>query len=166
MTRLALAIQQIILVRKYSLNLIESIEPADWFRQPQPGINHVAWQVGHLAVAQYWLTMNRVRGQRPEDAALLSEAFLQRYGRLSQPDPNPAQNPTPAELRATLDRVHAAALRELEQVPDSELDQPVGKPHPMFSTKLGAILWSAQHEMLHAGQIGLLRRLFGKEALW
>jgi hypothetical protein len=30
---------------------------------------------------------------------------------------------------------------------------------------LDALLFSSKHEMLHAGQIGLLRRLFGKQPL-
>jgi hypothetical protein len=29
-------------------------------------------------------------------------------------------------------------------------------------TRLGALLFSSHHEMLHAGQIGVLRRLLGK----
>jgi hypothetical protein len=35
----------------------------------------------------------------------------------------------------------------------------------MFSTKLEAITWCAKQEMIHVGQIGLLCRLFGNEAL-
>ena len=30
----------------------------------------------------------------------------------------------------------------------------------------GALIWLAQHEFSHAGQIGLLRRLLGNDALW
>jgi uncharacterized damage-inducible protein DinB len=35
----------------------------------------------------------------------------------------------------------------------------------MFETKREAIRWSIQHEFLHAGQIGLLRRLLGAAPL-
>ena len=35
----------------------------------------------------------------------------------------------------------------------------------MFKTKLEAITWCAQHEMIHVGQIGLLRHLFVHGAL-
>ena len=72
----------------------------------------------------------------------------------------------PQELRAVLDRVHVEALKLLPTLTEAELDQPVDKPPPVFTTKLGALLWCAQHEMPHAGQIGLLRRLFGKPPLW
>jgi hypothetical protein len=39
-------------------------------------------------------------------------------------------------------------------------------PHPFAKTKLLALLWCANHEMLHAGQIGLLRRLLGCPPMW
>ena len=42
----------------------------------------------------------------------------------------------------------------------------IGKPHSLFETKMGALYWSARHEMLHAGQIGLLKRLVGIPAAW
>jgi hypothetical protein len=35
-------------------------------------------------------------------------------------------------------------------------------PFAGFPTKFGSLLFCSHHEMLHAGQIGLLRRLTGK----
>jgi len=62
-------------------------------------------------------------------------------------------------------RVRKQAVEELGQLADSVLDEPTEKPHPMFSTKLGALAFCPLHEMLHAGQIGLLRRLSGSDPL-
>jgi long-subunit fatty acid transport protein len=45
---------------------------------------------------------------------------------------------------------------------DVELDMPVERPHPVFKTKLAAVEYCEPHEMVHAGQIALLRRLMGK----
>jgi hypothetical protein len=56
-------------------------------------------------------------------------------------------------------------LDELARLPGGVLDETVDNPHPMFSTKLGALMFCPFHEMLHAGQIGLLRRLFGNAPL-
>ena len=166
MSRLTLALEQITTVRKYTLNLIDSIDPADWFRQPAEGTTHVAWQVGHLAIAEYWLALERIRGKKATDAEIIPDDFAQRYGRLSTPDSDPAKNSTPAELRAVLDGVHALVLKEAPTYVEADLDQPVSKPHRIFTTKMQALFWCAQHEMLHAGQIGLLRRLFGKTPQW
>jgi uncharacterized damage-inducible protein DinB len=166
MSRLKVALDHIVAARKYTSNLIEDIDTADWFRQPAEGVSHIGWQVAHLAVAQYWLALNRVRGRRSEDEQLISESFLKRFGRESVPDPMATNNPSTAELRDLLDRVHQQTLLDLKELPESELDQPVSRPHRMFTNKLEALYWCGQHEFVHAGQIGLLRRLLGYPPQW
>ncbi len=77
------------------------------------------------------------------------------------PDADSNKYPSQAEIRATFDRMHEHVLRELQALQEAELDQPVVHPHPFAKTKFQAFLWCAHHEMLHAGQIGLLRRQLG-----
>jgi uncharacterized damage-inducible protein DinB len=103
----------------------------------------------------------RIRGAQPQDCELISEAHRGLFGYESVPDPDPAKYPSPADLRAVFDRVHEQVLREVRGLDESELDEPVPHPHPFAPTKLRALLWCARHEMLHAGQIGLLRRQLG-----
>ena len=127
-------------------------------------MTHVAWQVGHIAFSQYRLALWRIRGERPVDAALFSLDFKRLFGANSVPQADSTY--PPAELRPVLDRVHEQVLQELAGLDEGELDQPVPYPHPFATTKLRALLWCAQHEMLHAGQIGLLRRLLGYPPMW
>lgn len=166
MNRLRLVLDQLRQARQYTQNLLDHVPVAAWFQMPAGGVSHIAWQVGHLAMADYRLLLERMRGARPEDEALISAAFLEQFGRGSQPDPDPAKYPEPAAIRATLDRVRQQALRELAAVPDAELDLPPHKPHPLFTTRFGALSWCSHHEMLHAGQIGLLRRQLGATWIW
>jgi hypothetical protein len=166
MSRLQLALEQIVFARNYTLRLLDQTPATDWFRQPAAGVSHIAWQVGHLAMAEYRLALERIRGPRPTDAALISEEFLCLFRRESVPDPDPNKYPGQTEIRAVLDRVHEQALRELKGLDESELDQPLLKPHSLAKTKLWALLWCAQHEAVHAGQIGLLRRQLGHAPLW
>lgn len=166
MNRLATAIENLIFARNYTLRFLDAIEPADWFRMPSEGVTHIAWQVGHLAMAEYRLALDRLRGVRPEDANLISESFLRRYGRESIPDPDLAKNPSIAEIRATFDRVHEQTLLELRAFPEEDLDTAPTKPHPLAATKLECLHWCSHHEMIHAGQIALLRRLLGKKYMW
>jgi DinB superfamily len=161
MTRLELAVEQIIFARNYTIDLLDQTPVAEWFRQPPGGISHVGWQVGHLAYAQYRLALWRIRGPQPQDCYLISEAHRDLFGYESIPDPDPTKYPSQADLRATFDRVHEQVLREVGGLDEGELDQPVPNPHPVAKTKLRALLWCAHHEMLHAGQIGLLRRQLG-----
>lgn len=166
MSRLALAVAQIVAAREYTCWLLDSIPSAEWFRTPQEGVTHVAWQVGHLAMAEYSLTLRRMRGERHEDERLIGPDFLAAFGRDSRPGLDPDQYPPAPEIRATFDRVHQQALLELEGIDDADLDTPLTQPHRLCRTKIDALWWCSRHEMLHAGQIGLLRRLAGHPPLW
>ncbi len=166
MTRLELALTEIRVARQYTLRLINDLRDDEWFRQPVGGVTHIAWQVGHLAMAQYRLLLERIRGERSTDAAVIAAEFLTRFGKGSTPTAQATAYPSIAEIRATFDRVHSQALDELPQLRDEELDEPPVKGHPLFNTKFGSLTWCVRHEMLHTGQIGLLRRLLGRESQW
>ena len=159
-------LNQIRAARLYTKDLLNHVDQKDWFRQPTEGVTHVAWQVGHLAVAQYGLGLNRIWGEKPKDAELVPAVFRRLFGKGSMPTSNPDDYPAPEEILAVFAGVHEQVLKEAEALSEATLQELTGDPpHPMFKTKLGALLWSAQHEFLHAGQIGLLRRLLGEEAL-
>ena len=166
MNRLQLAIEQIVFARHYTIVLLDQTPTTEWFRQPPGGVSHVGWQVGHLAFAQYRMALERIRGPQPQDADIISEEFLRLFGRDSVPDPDARKYPGQAEIRAVFDRVHQQILEELQGLDESELDKTVLRPHPLVKTKLWALLWCAQHEAVHAGQIGLLRRQLGYAPLW
>jgi uncharacterized damage-inducible protein DinB len=161
MSQLKIAIDQIVFARNYTFELVDSIALEDWFRKPTGGISHIAWQVGHLAVAEYRIALMRIRGALPEDTNLVSQDFVRMFGYDSTPQFDAGKYPTQTEIRAVLDRVHEQALRELNAFDDVAMDQEVLNPHPRAKTKLQALYWCAHHEMLHAGQIGLLRRELG-----
>jgi hypothetical protein len=152
--------------RDYTNHLLTATPTSDWFRMPQEAVSHIAWQVGHLAFAQYRLALERVRGERPGDEALISPAFIEKFGRTSAPVGDPQTYPPAEEIRRVFDGIHRQALDEIAALDDSVLDQPVSTPHSRFTTKGGSIAWCAEHEVLHAGQIGLLRRLVGHDPLW
>ncbi|GAB6164967.1 DinB family protein [Thermostilla marina] len=164
-TNARLAIRQIAFARQYSLALLDSIPEDRWCEMPAGAETHVAWQAAHLAVAEYALCMFRQRGPEPEDRDILPGDWLKRFGKDSKPDPDPAANPTAEEIRRVLHAVHQQAMQELEAYPAEHFEQSVPEPFAVYDTKLGALLFCAQHEMVHAGQIGLLRRLLGLDPL-
>jgi len=163
--KLTLALSQIRAARAYTLERLDGLDDAEWYVMPG-GVTHIAWQVGHLAMAQYRLGLDRIRGERPEDEHLISAEFLRRLGRDSVPEADQAGQPSPDELRAVFDRVHAAVLVECASLTEAEFAAAPTKPHRLFDTKLDSLLWCARHEMVHAGQIGLLRRLLGRKPQW
>ncbi|MFP6693781.1 MAG: DinB family protein [Pirellulales bacterium] len=158
-------LRQIQDAREYTLSLIEDLEPDDWFRMPAEGVTHIAWQAGHIAMAQFRLCLERLRNLQPGDFDLISKDGMRRFSKGSEPDPDPSAHPSPNELCATLARVHAAVMLEAPRYDGGDLKEPLKNPHPIFKTKLEALYFCSKHEMLHAGQIGLLRRLMGKPSL-
>jgi uncharacterized damage-inducible protein DinB len=166
MSRRQLAIEQIDFARNYTLGLLAETPMDEWFRQPRGGVSHVGWQVGHLAFAQYRMALWRIRGEKPNDGELLPAHYYLLFGANSTPDADPTKYPDASEIRSALDRIHKEVLRELASIAETELDQEVLHPHPFANTKMKAILWCAHHEMMHAGQIGLLRRQLGRPPLW
>ncbi|MCP4191784.1 MAG: DinB family protein [Planctomycetaceae bacterium] len=161
-TKLDIAIKNLEFAREYTRSLLKDIEPEDWFCQPTEGVTHLAWQVGHLAMAEYALTMIRIRGKEPEDAEFISSDFFKQFKKGVTPAPDPSQYPAPGEIRLVFDRVHERALEELQGYSDEDLEISLPAPTSVFDTKLGSVFFCSNHEMLHAGQIGLLRRLLGK----
>ncbi len=162
LSRLELAIGQIRFAREYTQSLIADLEPSDWFRQPTEGVSHLAWQLGHLAMAQYGLCLFRMRGRADVDQDLMSSAFRKKFSKGTRPDPDPTKHPSPEDIRSVFDRVYQQTMLELPTFSDSLLDEVVDMPYAAIPTKFGGLLFCSHHEMLHAGQIGLLRRLLGK----
>jgi hypothetical protein len=166
MTDLERAGERISFARAYSLRLIDTIDPGDWFRIPSAGVSHVGWQVGHLAFAEFRLVLLRVRGPAPDDKELISEEFAKQFGINSVPEADASRYPSAASIRATLDRIHERVLKELKLLDPAKLNQPLDPPHSIAKTKLEALFWCSAHELVHTGQIGLLRRQLGQSPMW
>jgi hypothetical protein len=162
---LELALAQISFARTYTLATLEGIDDDEWFTMSAGCPTHVAWQVGHLAMAEYGLCLFRQRGRQEVDLELMSSGFRKLFSRGTVPEADAGKYPAAAEIRATLGRVHAQVLEEAPSFTLEQLKEPVEPPYAVEATKLGSLLFCSHHEMLHSGQIGLLRRMLGKEAI-
>lgn len=164
MSRLSEALEQIAFTRSYLLERVNTVPLSDWFTVPPGGVSHVAWQVGHLAFAEYRLCLVRLRPRTPADEALISDRFLTAFGRESSPDT--ATDLTAEEILAVFDRVHTQVMTELPTYPDTDLDLPPLLPHPLFTTRIAGLRYAPLHEMIHCGQIAMLRRMLGQSPIW
>jgi hypothetical protein len=160
-----LALGQLEFARAYTLSTIAEIDEAAWFAMPPGCPTHVAWQVGHLAMAEYGLCLYRQRGRQEVDLSLMTSGFRKLFSRGTVPDADAGKYPPAAEIRATLDRVHAQVVKEAAGLTPEQLAEPVEMPYAVQATKLGCLLFCSHHEMLHAGQLGLLRRLLGGDPI-
>lgn len=121
---------------------------------PQPAGNCVNWVLGHVIVHR-----NAVL-EMLGAPTLWTEADGDPYGYGSKPLEAADARPFEA-LRADLKRAHEQLLEVLET--KTEADLSVEIPTKSGPITLGQRLgFLAGHELYHAGQIGLLRRIAGK----
>ena len=157
--------QQIEFARRYTLQLLEDAVEEDWYRIPAGHVSNLAWQAGHLAVAQYGLCLFRIRGRELADAQLLPSAFRKKFGKGTTPQQDPEGSPSPEEILQVMEQIHRQSLQEIAGYSLELLSEPVEPPRAVYENKFGALLFCSHHEMMHAGQIGALRRALGKQPL-
>ena len=161
MTLLDTRIADLEFARGYTLWLLDGTPEADWHRTPPGAATSVAWQVGHLAFAEHRLILERVCGL-PEAGGVLPTKYFTLFGRGSAA----GDCPPAGELRAALAAVHARGLAQLRARPGLDLGAPPATPHRFCKTVGECLRWCSHHETVHAGQVGLLRRLLGHPPLW
>lgn len=159
--RLTLVRRQIEAARAYTLTLLDGLDDDIWFTIPAGSVSHIAWQVGHIAMAQYGLCLFRQRGRQEIDLELMSGAFRKAFSKGTTPVADASAYPGVDEILRVFHGVHEQVLQELPTFEGPGLDEPVEPPHFGDNTRFGSLMLASHHEMLHAGQIGLLRRQLG-----
>jgi hypothetical protein len=130
------------------------------------GVTHVAWQVGHLAMAELRLGLQRIRGPRPIDDEIYPPAIREFFGKDDTPRTDSSFYPSPERFREILAAVRLQFLSELPGYTEGLLAEPLAQPHRLCRTKSDCLVWAPRHELIHAGQIGLLRRQLGLKPVW
>lgn len=123
-----------------------------------PGINHPAWQLGHLIGSEHMMisAMGHSMPDLPAD-------FLDRHGRETCGSDDPAKFLRRAEYFDLMERVRVATLAALGNTPDDQLDAPAPERVRAYSPTVGTtFLMVATHELMHVGQFVALRRKLGK----
>lgn len=165
MSRLSEALEQIAFAHRYTRERIATVPLADWFTIPPGGVSHVAWQVGHVAMAHYRICLGRLRPRTAADELLMPDGFLKLF--VPGTTPGPASEYPPAEqILATFDAVQARVAEELPAYADADLDLAPVFPHALFTTRIGSLRYAPLHVMIHCGQIALLRRELGQSPIW
>ena len=159
-----LACRQIAFARDYTHSLLVDVREDQWFEQPHGVPTHLAWQIGHLAMSQYMLTLFRVRGQQPEDDLLISKQFKRLFAKGTAAGPRQTY-PVITEILDVFQRVHDRVMQELPKFDLTSLQESVVMTYAAYNTRLGSLLFCSAHEMLHAGQSGLIRRLLGEHPI-
>lgn len=159
------ALGQMRFAREYTLQLIADVPVEIWYDMPTGAPTHLAWQIGHLAVSEYGLMLFRQRGRAEGDLELMPGWLRKKFGRGTKPISGADGQPAPEELLAVLEKIHRQSLEEAASLSVETLVTESEMPYAVFPAKLGALLFAPIHESLHAGQIGLVRRLLGSDPI-
>ncbi len=148
------------LVNRY----LDDITPGEMLVRPVPGANHIAWQLGHLILAERHLVEAASPGSMPE----LPAGFAERYSpRGSVPSDNPDDYVSKAEYLRLAKEIRAATLRTLDKLSDADLDKPVTARVPPFVKTAGdCFVTIGQHWTTHAGQWVVVRRKLGRPVMF
>jgi hypothetical protein len=137
---------------------LKDLGDADLLVRPVEGMNHMAWQLGHLIGSE----RNMVEMVKPGSCPPLPEGFDEGHGRQSFTEDDPAKFYGAARYHELRKAQRAATLKVLDEIDESELDRTDPK-FPQFAPTCGALLNMAGHHVLmHVGQWVAVRKKLGK----
>jgi hypothetical protein len=143
---------------------LSDLSDADLLARPAPSANHIAWQLGHLIVAEPHLLSQYLPGaQWPKLPAGFADKHTKETARLDGAANFFKKN----EYLSLYGQVREATIGALEKLSDADLDRPTTGDMAKFAPNLGTmLLLNANHTMMHVGQFTAVRRKLGKPVLF
>ncbi|MEM1329859.1 MAG: DinB family protein [Planctomycetota bacterium] len=135
---------------------LEGIEGDAWTRPPYEGGNHALWTVGHLATSDTGFA----RGLGVE--LDVPHGYPELFGMGSEPKAAASAYPDPQGV-VELFHTNREALREAARAanPATLAEPRTGPMSDIIPNGAMLVVFCAQHEMVHAGQMGMIRRALG-----
>lgn len=134
---------------------IGDLDDADLLIRPVEGMNHIAWQLGHLIQTERAIA----EAVKPGSSPPLPDGFEAGHGRQEFGKDDPTAYLPRAKYQELWKAQRAATRAVLDSLPDSELDKPSPEPFRAFAPTFGALLnLAGTHPLLHAGQFVGVRR--------
>jgi hypothetical protein len=142
---------------------VSDLSDADLLVRPVPGANHIAWQLGHLIIAEGFL----VRSELPDTVYPdLPAGFAEQYGKETSTLDTPSAFKTKAEYLDLYKKMRAATLAAVDKLTDADLDKPCTGQMAKYTPKLvNLLLLVANHMTMHTGQFTVVRRKLSKPVL-
>ena len=151
-------LEQLATARYVMSRYLEDLTDAELHLSPVAGAHTAAWQLGHLIVSE----KRMVEGVRAGAGVELPAGFEEAHAKDAAP-----QDATPAFSKAHYtelmksQRERTVAL--LESLSESDLSKPAPEFMRAYAPHVGSVFASiAGHELMHSGQVAVLRRSLGK----
>lgn len=136
---------------------LDGLKKDDLLIRAVPGMNHIAWQVGHLIDSERQM----IEAIRPGTSPALPDGFPEAHSTKNTTDDDATKFLAPEGYLALWKAQRAATVGLLNSLPDEELDR-ADPNFPAFAPTVGQLLQlAANHPVLHAGQFVAVRRKLG-----
>lgn len=148
--------------RQIANGYLADLTDADLFIRPVAGMNHIAWQLGHLIAGEHGMAA-AVGVAVPE----LPADFVDAHADSTSKSDDRSRFCTKARYVELLQKIREAVEAHLKNVSAEQFDQPAPESMRSYAATVGAVfaLLSA-HELMHAGQWVAVRRVLGKPPLF
>jgi uncharacterized damage-inducible protein DinB len=138
---------------------INDLDDADLLIRPVPGMNHIAWQLGHLIAAERTF----IEKIKPDASPPLPAGFEAAHSKETATIDDPKKFLPRAEYQDLWKKQRAATLATLDAIPESELDKTDPEKYPEWAPTVAALIAMAgTHALMHCGQWVAVRRQLGK----
>jgi hypothetical protein len=131
----------------------------DLLVRPVDGAHNAAWQLGHLICSE----AHMIEGIRPQAQKLVSADFARRHDKSRAFEPAELWAVSKSEYLSLMELVRSATLNLLEELSEEELSAAGPEFTRKYALTVGSVFTSISgHELMHAGQIAVIRRKLGK----
>ena len=138
-------------------NVLDGIADPDANSRASDTVNHIKWLAGHLTSTRF--SMKKMGNLEQEDP--YADMFA--HGQSISED---VEYPSIESIKSNWNAISEALANGLKNMPQEALQSPAPTQVPVDDTSLGGFLaFLMHHEAYHIGQMGILRKYVGKEAM-
>lgn len=142
---------------------LEDLTDTEFLSRPIPGINHLAWQLGHLIFAENWMIGEILPGSMPA----LPPGFKEMHSGDTAGSDDPKAFLTKAEYLKLAAAQREATLAALEKLSDADLNQKTPESISWAGETFASVfIMQATHWLMHSGQWAVTRRKLGRKPLF
>jgi hypothetical protein len=142
---------------------LDDLKDSDLLVRAVPNSNHIAWQLGHLIVAERSMMEELFPGSMPA----LPAGFAEKHSKDMATSDDPKGFLKKDEYLKLYDQVRSGTLKGIEKLTEGDLDKPAPERFRSFAPTIASvILMQPAHWTMHAGQWAIIRRKLGKPPLF
>lgn len=146
-----------------TLGYLSDLTDAELLIRAVPGINHIAWQLGHLIAGENQM----IGGVFPGSMPALPAGFAEKHSKETSANDNPADFLTKSEYLQLMAEQRQGTLAALATQTDQDFDQPAPESMRAYAPTIGSLFsLIGSHWLMHAGQWAVLRRKLGRAPLF